>query len=132
MTPVDIHAEVREQLVRGLRVQLRVVRGVEAAEGRDGVQGEVGEEEEGAAEGEAGDELEDEPPAARRVGRERAAGLERRGEGRVVQSWDEGRAVVLAGGRGRSSRRGAWCQGGRWRIFDRGEIREERGDVVAA
>ena len=62
MTPVDIHAEVREQheaeplehvqLVRGLRVQLRVVRvvrmvrGVEAAEGRDGVQGEVEEEEE--------------------------------------------------------------------------------------
>lgn len=49
VAPVDIHADVRErheaeplehmQLVRGLRVQLRVVcvaQGVEAAEGRDG------------------------------------------------------------------------------------------------
>lgn len=75
--------------------------------------------------GEAGDELEDEPPAAGRVGRERAAGSERRGEGRVVQSWDEERAVVLAGG-------GVVVPGeerGRRRLFDRGEIGEERGDV---
>ena len=61
------------------------------------------EEKEGSAtEGEAGDELEDEPPAAGCVGRERAAGLERRGEGSVVQNWNEECAVVLSGERGRS------------------------------
>lgn len=65
------------------------------------------EKEGGATEGEAGDELEDEPPAAGRVGRgrvgrERAAGLERRGEGSVVQNWNEECAVVLSGERGRS------------------------------
>jgi hypothetical protein len=38
---------------------------------------------------------------------ERAAGLERQGEGSVVQNWNEECAVVPAGGRGRSSRRGA-------------------------
>lgn len=60
------------------------------------------EKEGGATEGEAGDELEDEPPAAGRVGRGRAAGLERRGEGSVVQNWNEECAVVLSGERGRS------------------------------
>lgn len=75
---------------------------------RDSMQGGVEEEKGGVVKGEAGDELEDEPPAAGRMGRERAAGLERRGEGSVVQSWNEECAVVLAGKRGRSSRRGAW------------------------
>ena len=51
------------------------MRGVEAVEGQDGVQGKVEEEVEGVVEGEAGDELEDEPPAAGRVGWGRAAGL---------------------------------------------------------
>ena len=60
------------------------------------------EKEGGATEGEAGDELEDEPPAAGCVGRERAAGSERRGEGSVVQNWNEECAVVLSGERGRS------------------------------
>ena len=89
VTPDDIQAEVREQheaelvehvqLVRDLRVQLRVmrvVRGVEAAEGRDGVQGEAGEEGEGVVEGEA--------LAAGRVGWKCATGLGPRGEGRVM------------------------------------------------
>lgn len=57
------------------------MQGVEVAEGQDGVQGKVEEEVEGVVEGEAGNELEDEPPAAGRVGG-RAAGLGRRG--RVV------------------------------------------------
>ena len=60
------------------------------------------EKEGGATEGEAGDELEDEPPAAGHVGRQRAVGLERRGEGSVVQNWNEECAVVLSGERGRS------------------------------
>ena len=87
--------------------------------------------------GEAGDELEDEPPAAGRVGPGRAAGLGRRGEGCVVQGRDEERAVVLAGGGAVGEEGGVvvpgeehGVEGDVGEFSDHGEIEEEgRGDV---
>lgn len=128
MTPDDIHTEISEQheaeplehvqLVRGAGSAARRARGVEAAEGRDGVQGEVEEEEEGVTEGE------DEPQ-----GRERAAGLKRRetccaGFGMRNVRWCllEGGVVVPGEEHG--------VEGDVDEIFDHGEIEEEeRGDV---